>query len=224
MNTPQSQRARRVAQQHSRKSARKKISTQQKKNKKDSWHWSLSFLVISWFIGIPFIVYHAGGKTMIDVPTVFLIILSCGVISLLIQVPIFSALRKKKGGERFLIGKSLFVIYNIFGCGIAMTALFLQLNFSFRANDPVPQDFKIIGIDENYRVGSYTGIVYLLEEGKLDDYPDFRWFKIQANPIRTKKPFIRLNMHEGLFGFTVVGDRFLVDGPSDSTPAPMPYL
>lgn len=194
------------------------------KKKSDKWHWSLTVLILSWFICFPTILIHGFGPTRISIIEIVGIVLASGLLSLLIQTPLFNNLRKKEGGEKFVVGKQLFVIYNIFGVGLISGALFLQLNVSFKGSDFVVEEYEIIKIDPDYRPGSYSGIVYILEDGKFQDEVDYRWFDVMTNPMRSERPFVRYEIYTGLFGFKIMGDRYLVSGPDDEDPRLQPYL
>lgn len=173
---------------------------------------------------MPVILYHTTGETMIGFPMVLLIILLSGGISLLIQTPLFAALRKKSGGEKFIVGKQLFVLYNLFGVGVFMCALILQLNFSFKSDVEIVEEYEIVGVDPDYVPGAYSGIVFVLEGGKFEDNVDARWFEVIAKARKRDRPFVRYVSYKGLFGIMIMQGRFLVSGPDDSSPLSQPFL
>ncbi len=202
----------------------RKVPPRRRKKKEEKWHWSLTFLLLSWFVGMPFILGHAVGTTTVGFGPILLTILGVGSLSLLIQTPIFAAMRKKGGGERYVVGKQLFVLYNILGCGVAGCALMLQLNYSFRSDELIVEEYEMIKIDPDYRPGAYSGIVFILEGGKFEDDVDLRWFNVIAKHKRRKQPFVRYTYNNGLFGFVIMQERYFVTGPDDKSPTEMPYL
>jgi len=201
------------------------MKNQKKKaNKNEKWHWSLTFLILSWFIGMPVIFVHGIGDTVVSFPTIAMIIIGSGLFSLLIQTPLFSHLRKKQGGEKYIVGKQLFVLYNIFGVGVFTCALVLQLNYSFQSSDPIIEEYEIVKVDPDYRPGAYSGIVFILEGGKYEDNVDARWFDVMAKARKRKRPFVRYVSYKGLFGLVILTDRYLISGPEDPSPSHAPFL
>jgi hypothetical protein len=201
------------------------MKNQKKKaNKNEQWHWSLTFLIVSWFVGVPIIFIHGIGDTIVGFPAIALIILGSGLVSLLSQTPLFSYLRKKQGGEKYIVGKQLFVLYNMLGVGVAACALVLQLNYIFQSDTPIVEEYEIVKVDPDYRVGSYTGVVYIIAGGKYENNVDARWFEIRAASRKRDRPFVRYVSYKGLFGFIVLTDRYLVSGPDDPTPYSAPLL
>ena len=205
-----------------RKASKSGIKRQKKKGY--DWHWSLTFLILSWFLGMPVIFYHASTETLISFSVILMIVLGSGVLSLLIQTPLFVKLRQRDGGEKFIVGKQLFVIYNIFGVGVFACALMLQLNYSFRNKVQIVEEYEIIKVDPNFVPGAYSGIVFVLEGGQYEDNVDARWFEVIAKARKRDRPFVRYVSYEGLFGFTILSDRFLVSGPNDNAPLEQPFL
>lgn len=194
------------------------------KKKQKGWHWSMTFLLVAFLYGLFAMIYHAKVTTMISFGMILIMIVGFAVLSFAIQAPIFNKVRLKKGGEKYIIGRDLFIAYNLIGWGFLLTALTLQMNYQFRSDKADLVHAKILGQDKDYVAGSYSGIVYLLEGDQFHDDVDFRWFDLTTNTKREEFPVVRYYFYEGLFGFTTIGERFMVKSANSQEGIATPYL
>lgn len=185
-----------------RKPAKKKIKSKSEK----------MFDLYLWIAGLGMLagvlltaIFFADALTSIS--TVFSFILVLGIVSILIGLPL--ALKKDEKGISHLknVGAPFFIGISILGGGALLTGIAFTLNSVGKSSEPTVSIYKLGERDKKYRTGSYSGIVYHLENDAFQDQVDLRWFRVEDNYKIKTKGYVHYELYEGLLGIQIFGSR-----------------
>ncbi|MFM7024359.1 MAG: hypothetical protein ACKOXB_15410 [Flavobacteriales bacterium] len=193
-----------------------------KTQQKSTWHWSLS-LTLAFFFGGSIITLAFRTITIISWTMILLSIVSIGGLAAVAQLSWFKKLRKKNNeGDHLMVGKQLYFAYNFFGIGVFGTALILTLNFVAKNGEPEIEMYQILGLDKDYTTTG--GLIYVLEDNAFPHDPEFRWFESSAAMQKATHPYACYYFYKGLFGFRIIGERFLSTDKKGSNLIEQPYI
>ncbi len=145
--------------------------------------------------------------TIITVSTIATLIFILGIILNLAILPL--GLKKNQKGKTLIseVGTTFFILLNFAGGGIFLTGLMMMLNFAGRSPETISEHYVITGKDPMYRAGSYSGIVYLLEDFKHPAEVDLRWFELKDIRNLSEKGHLEIRYSEGLLGLLIFEER-----------------
>ena len=198
-----------------------KKNTQAKKNKLFDVYLAVSLIGI--LFGVFMIVFFFPDH-IITFSTVTTLILITGIILNLAILPL--GLKKNKKGKTLIseIGTVFYILLNFFGGGVFITGLILMLNFAGRSIETHSEHYKFGGRDPLYRVGSYNGVVYTLENNKNPEEIDHRWFELKNIPAITNKGYLEIRYSSGLFGIDIFEERGITTDLSGSDYEEVPLI
>lgn len=163
-----------------------------RKTTNDSWHWSLTILLSSLFLGIPLLIWMLS-MTEISGSGAMLIALGAGTLNL-ISWPYFR--------ERDILNGVVFALYSYIGVGIWISILLFALNYSIPVTSVTSEYYRITGCSTT-KARTDTWTRFTLSGNGLESSSLLRTF--YREPCRIGNS-LRMDFRTGIFGLRTMRD------------------
>lgn len=166
-------------------------------NKKSSWHWTLTFLLLGIIAGIPGLIIISS-KTLVSIETLLNIIVISATLGFLLQIRLW--LKKK-------ISLEIFIFYNLFGIAPLVVLALGIINFSFKKEPELEYHL----INNTLPAGYQDVLVEFADSAFMKDktFRTFDWGEIEATEL-TPPLRAEYTLAEGCLGYPVIVNKRII--------------